>query len=63
MSIYFRHDVILQNVLIFFDSFMKMQEQKCKDENKNVRTTEKAIPWIASSKSSNQKPYIFWTVI
>ena len=33
ISIYVRHDVILQHVLTFFDSFMKMQGQKgkCKE--------------------------------
>ena len=33
ISIYVRHDLILQHALTFFDSFMKMQGQKgkCKD--------------------------------
>ena len=37
ISIYVRHDVILQHVLTFFDSFMKMQGQKgkCKDDIKS----------------------------
>ena len=30
---------------------------KCKDKKKNARTTQKAIPWIAASKSSIQKPF------
>ena len=43
VSIYVRHDIILQHVLTFFDSFMKMQGQKwkCKDENENARTKMK----------------------
>ena len=35
---------------------MEMQGLKGKGEKKeNARTTQKAFPWIASSKSSNQK--------
>jgi hypothetical protein len=34
---------------------MKGQKGKCKDKKENARTTYKAIPWIASSKSSDQK--------
>ena len=37
MSIYVRHDIILQNALTCFDIFMKMQGQKgkCKDDIKS----------------------------
>ena len=35
---------------------MQGQKGKCKDEKENARTTQKAIPWIAASKSSDQKP-------
>ena len=37
ISIYVRHDAVLQHVLTFFDSFMKMQGQKgkCKDDIKS----------------------------
>ena len=33
ISVYVRHDAVLQHVLTFFDSFMKMQAQKgkCKE--------------------------------
>ena len=34
---------------------MQGQKGKCKDEKENARTTQKAIPWIAASKSSDQK--------
>ena len=34
---------------------MQGQKEKCKDKKENARTTQKAIPWIAASKSSNQK--------
>ena len=35
---------------------------KCKDEKENARTTQKAIPWIAACKSSDQKLIIFWVI-
>ena len=40
---------------------MKMQGRKwkCKDKKENARTTQKAIPWIALSKSSDQKQTYF----
>ena len=34
---------------------MQGQKGKCKDKKENARTTQKAIPWIAASKSSDQK--------
>ena len=34
---------------------MQGQKGKCKDKKENARTTKKAIPWIAASKSSDQK--------
>ena len=34
---------------------MQGQKGKCKDKKENARTTRKAIPWIAASKSSDQK--------
>ena len=34
---------------------MQGQKGKCKDEKENARTTQKAIPWIAASNSSDQK--------
>ena len=34
---------------------MQVQKGKCKDKKENARTTWKAISWIASSKSSDQK--------
>ena len=34
---------------------MQGQKGKCKDKKENARTTKKPIPWIASSKSSDQK--------
>ena len=34
---------------------MQGQKGKCKDKKENARTTHKAIPWIAASKSSDQK--------
>ena len=37
---------------------MQGQKGKCKDKKENARTTQKAIPWIAASKSSDQKGLI-----
>ena len=34
---------------------MQGQKGKCKDKKENARTTQKVIPWIAASKSSDQK--------
>ena len=36
---------------------MQGQKGKCKDKKENARTTRKAIPWIAASKSSDQKSF------
>ena len=38
---------------------MQGQKGKCKDKKENARTTQKAIPWIAASKSSDQKKIVF----
>ena len=44
-------------ILLHLSKWNKMQGQKgkCKDKKENARTTQKAIPWIAASKSSDQK--------
>ena len=36
---------------------MQGQKGKCKDKKENARTTQKAIPWIAASKSRDQKKF------
>ena len=50
---------------MIFDIFMKMQGQKwnCKADIENARTTKKAVPWIASRKSSDQKPPNYISII